>query len=184
VSPDEAFSTVWRRRPQPAGDLRGRYLVPEGVIARTRDALVEFALLGLHDGGHEGLVFWAGLESAELTAFTTVVVPAADHAAQRVLVSERAFGNAVRAARSAGVAILAQVHSHPGSDARHSDGDDDLIVMPFENMLSIVIPRFGVGWTDVFTARVHQYQNGRWVLCRDASVKKSITVSPISVDAR
>jgi len=32
--------------------------------------------------------------------------------------------------------ILCQVHSHPGSDTRHSDGDDELVLLPFEGMLS------------------------------------------------
>jgi len=48
-----------------------------------------------------------------------------------------------RAARRLGLAVMAQVHSHPGADTRHSDGDDELIVLPREGMFSLVIGRYG-----------------------------------------
>lgn len=172
---------VYRTRPLPEGDLRGRYLVTEAVIERTREALITVALAGLRDRGHEGLVFWAGLDNGSFTAFTTVVVPDADHSDRGVFVTEAAYGRAASEAKRAGVVLLAQVHSHPGSDARHSDGDDDLIIMPFEGMLSIVVPHYGVGWHEITEAKVHQFQDGRWTLCTDASVRRGITTARLVV---
>lgn len=175
---------VYRIRTLPQCDLEGRFLLPDAVVDQTREALVSFALAGIRDRGHEGLVFWAGLQHGPLAAFTTVVIPNADHSAQRVFVQEKAYGRAVTEAKRAGIVLLAQVHSHPGADARHSDGDDDLIIMPFEGMLSIVVPNYGIGWQDMTEAKVHQYQDRRWYLCSDASVRRGITVAPIVVDSR
>ncbi|MEX2374808.1 MAG: Mov34/MPN/PAD-1 family protein [Dehalococcoidia bacterium] len=175
---------VYRTRPLPQEDLRGRFLLPEAMIEQTRDALIGFALAGLRDGGHEGLVFWAGLENGPFAALTTVVVPAADHSSRGVFITESAYGSAVSEARRAGVVLLAQVHSHPGADARHSDGDDELIIMPFEGMLSIVVPNYGIGWQDLMNAKVHQFQGGRWILCLEESVRRGITIAPRVVDAR
>ena len=67
--------------------------------------------------------------------------PVTDHLASSF--PETAFADVARRARSMHLGILAQVHSHPGADTRHSDGDDELVVMPFENMLSLVAPHYG-----------------------------------------
>lgn len=175
---------VYRTRALPQCDLEGRFLLPDVVVAQTREALVSFALAGIRDRGHEGLVFWAGLQHGELTTFTTVVVPEADHSAQGIFVQEPAYGRAVAEAKRVGVVILAQVHSHPGADARHSDGDDNLIIMPFEGMLSVVVPNYGVGWQRLTEAKVHQFRSRRWNLCSEASVRRGITVAPSVVDTR
>jgi proteasome lid subunit RPN8/RPN11 len=175
---------VYRTRPLPTGDLQGQFLIAEPVLSRTRDALLGFALAGIGDRGHEGLAFWAGRQHGCQTVYTTVVVPEADHSYHGVFVTEAAFGQAASEAKRRGVVILAQVHSHPGADARHSDGDDQLIVMPFESMLSVVVPNYGIGWQSMSEARVHQYQKGRWVLCSDPSVHNGIVVAPAAVDTR
>jgi proteasome lid subunit RPN8/RPN11 len=62
------------------------------------------------------------------------------------------------------LAVLGQVHSHPGGDTRHSDGDDDLIVLPHEGMFSLVVGRYGDGSVDPRDgAGLHQFQDRRWV---------------------
>jgi hypothetical protein len=175
---------VYRTRPLPERPLVGQFLLSENVFRNTRKALVDSALAGLQERGHEGLVFWAGAQHGPLTVFTTVVIPPTDHRHGGVFVTERGFGAAVRAARAQRLLVLAQVHSHPGDDARHSDGDDELIVMPFAGMLSVVVPQFGVGWHDLESARVHQFHSGKWVLCTETSVRDGITVAPGVVDAR
>jgi proteasome lid subunit RPN8/RPN11 len=65
------------------------------------------------------------------------------------------------------LSIVAQVHSHPGSDTRHSDGDDDLVLMPFPGMFSLVVASYGAGsLLPGQGAGLHQFQDGRWVLIR------------------
>lgn len=175
---------VYRTRPLPVGELQGSFLVAQSTIAATREALISFALAGIRDGGHEGMAFWAGREADGATLILQTIVPDADHSDQRVMASAEAVGKAARAARGAGLGVLCQVHSHPGSDARHSDGDDDLVLLPFEGMLSIVVPDFGLHFSSLADACVHQFQKGKWVLCSPKSVSSNMVVVPSSVDLR
>lgn len=174
---------VYRTKPLPTGSLRGEYLVTEGVLEATRQELVEVALDGIRDCGHEGLVFWGGRKREDLGVITTVVLPEVEHSHGRVHVSRRSYGIAGRRARERGLLLLGQVHSHPGSDVRHSDGDDDLIGLPTEGMLSVVVPNFGVGFQELSEAGIHQLQDGRWVLCSPESVEEGMTTMPQRLDA-
>jgi len=161
---------VHRERPLPRGVLRGRYRIAPNLVDQTRTALTMFYEAGRHEGGHEGICFWAGLERPDSIDLSTVIVPSAHHERFGVFVSAVDFGNAADEAHGKGLGLLAQIHSHPGVDTRHSDGDDDLVVMPFENMLSIVAPFYGRTVRSISDFSVHQFQNHRWVLCSKASV--------------
>ena len=90
---------VYRMRPLPIGRLEGQFLIAEPLIAATREALVSFALAGIRDSGHEGLVYWVGRERGPLRVLLSVVVPNSDHAAGRVMVSEREVGRLGRRVR-------------------------------------------------------------------------------------
>ena len=170
--------TVHRLRPLPRGILRGRYRISSSLIHETQQALQEFFESGRHEGGHEGLCYWAGREDADLTSLEAAVVPAARHGRYGVFVSEAAFAEVARQARAMGLGILAQVHSHPGRDTRHSDGDDDLVVMPFDNMLSLVAPYYGRTLRAITDFSVHQFQDRRWVLCTRESVSSAFDTVP------
>lgn len=176
--------SVHRRTPLPVADLRGSYTVTGRVIAITVRGLADVARRGRRDGGHEGLVFWAGLERADGADFTAAIVPETQHSYGRVIASREAVGAAAREARSLNLGLLAQVHSHPGTDTRHSDGDDQLVLMPFEGMLSLVAPNFGVGVRSLHDFSVHQYQGRRWVLCRPESVRTNLSVVHLAMDPR
>ena len=165
--------TVYRTRPLPRGALHGRYKISPKLIDDTKQALRTFYEAGRHEGGHEGLCYWAGREAPDVTCLEAVVVPTARHGQYGVFVSEAAFADVARRARAMGLGVLAQVHSHPGRDTRHSDGDDDLVVMPFENMLSLVAPHYGRFIRAITDFSVHQYQDRRWVLCDRKSVSAS-----------
>ena len=157
--------TVYRTRPLPRGTLRGRYRISPNLIDDTQQALRTFYEAGRHEGGHEGLCYWAGREASDQTSLEAVIVPIARHGQYGVFVSEPAFADVARRARAMGLGVLAQVHSHPGRDTRHSDGDDELVVMPFESMLSLVAPHYGRFLRAITDFSVHQYQDHRWVLC-------------------
>ena len=168
-----------RTRPLPRGTLRGRYRIADDLIAETQLALRAFDEAGRHEGGHEGICYWAGREEPSLTSLEAVVVPPAHHERFGVFVSAPEFGEVAHRARAMGLGVLAQVHSHPGRDTRHSDGDDDLVVMPFENMLSLVAPHYGRTLTSIKIFSIHQFQDHRWVLCDAASI--SATFETVSV---
>ena len=173
------MTNVHRTRPLPRGPLRGRYRIAQGLIESTRRALQTFDEAGRHEGGHEGICYWAGRESSGLTTLQTAIVPVAHHRRFGVFVSEATFADAARRARAMRLGILAQVHSHPGRDTRHSDGDDDLVVMPFENMLSLVAPCYGRSLDSIGDFSIHQFQDHRWVLCHPNSVLDSFRIVSI-----
>lgn len=157
------------------------------------DALVgsEHALRTFHGeaGGHgyphEGLLFWAGRRVDDVTCVFTAITPASTRQPLGVATDEVAMGDASRTARSLHLGIVGQVHTHPGSDVRHSDGDDDLAFMPFEGMLSIVVPSYGRrGLLPLDGLGVHQFQDGRFVWIEESSAGDSMVVVPSSIDLR
>ena len=168
---------LYRTRPLPRRALRGRYRIAPNLVEHTRLELTKFYNAGRYEGGHEGICYWAGLEGNDVTSLKAVIVPRARHERLGVFVSAIDFGNAADEARRMGLGILAQVHSHPGIDTRHSDGDDDLIVMPFENMLSLVAPHYGRTVSSIHDFSVHQFQDHRWVLCSRRSIVSNFVVS-------
>lgn len=175
---------VYRKKPLPKGELRGRFLIARPLIEATREALTSIALEGIKEGGHEGLVYWAGRDTDAGIAFLSVVVPESDHGPQGVMVDGQDVSRASRRMRDHNLGLKAQVHSHPGGDARHSDGDDELVLMPFEGMLSVVAPDFGIEVEALGNLTVHQYQDGRWVLCSPESVERNFEVIPTVMDVR
>ena len=152
---------VYRTTELPARKNNGRLIVPEQVMVQSRAALLGFHGL---DGCHEGLVYWLGRRIDADTVVLAGAIPACDHGPQYVIASESAVGAVIRAARPSGLCLVSQVHSHPGDDTRHSEGDDKLALMPFEGMFSLVIGRYGRGGMTLETgAGLHQFQSGRWV---------------------
>jgi hypothetical protein len=59
-----------------------------------------------------------------------------------------------------------------------------MILMPFEGMLSVVAPDYGRALHQIADFSVHQFQNGRWVLCSKASVKKNLIKTQTVIDQR
>lgn len=150
-----------RTRPLPEGPSRGRLIITQSVEITTGTALRKFRG---PDCRHEGLVYWAGRRDGSDTLILAVLQPSCDHGPQRVMAPATEIGRIARAAREMGLAVLAQVHSHPGDDTRHSDGDDDLVLMPFEGMYSLVVGRYGDGSIRPEEGcGMHQFQEGRWV---------------------
>jgi proteasome lid subunit RPN8/RPN11 len=152
--------SVHRRTPLPISEARGQLIVAHQVLAATGAALQSSRD---PNGPHEGLVLWLGRTVGTSTLVLAMTQPDTDSGPQYVFCDERAVGDAARTAHAVGLGVVAQVHSHPGTDTRHSDGDDSLVLMPFENMFSLVIGRYGRGALLPPTAGLHQYQDGRWV---------------------
>lgn len=173
--------SVHRLTVLPVAPNRGRLLVPASVAESTRCALQEFRGA---ETPHEGLVYWAGRCVGNDTVAICAIVPRCDHSPFGVFVSEREVGRMSRHARSLGLAVVAQVHSHPGDDTRHSDGDDELILMPTDGMFSLVVARYGAGGIHPATgAGLHQYQDKRWVRI-PAECTDALTIVPSAVDLR
>lgn len=155
--------SVHRQTPLPRGPARGRLLVTDAAAEQTRRHLQRS--VGGDGRRHEGIMLWAGRSAGPDTIVAAAVAVAAQHGRGFVHTPEVAVGAAARAARAHGLAVLAQVHSHPGTDTCHSDGDDQLVLMPYQGMFSLVVGRYGDGALHPAQgAGLHQFQNGRWVL--------------------
>jgi hypothetical protein len=173
------------RRPQPRLSSRpmvGLFAISEPVIDAAERLLPTFRGI---DGDHEGILFLLGVERPSETLFLSVAAPDAEHDPGRVHVSREAVLGVAKAGRRLGMAVLAQIHSHPGSWTEHSLGDDSMVLMPFEGMLSIVVPHYGqFGLRPIDSLGVHQFQGGQWVRCEIASIRGGIRVVPASIDLR
>ena len=166
--------SVARRRSLPVAAARGTLIVPEGVLDETLRALL--ASQG-PDGPHEGLVFWAGWAMPGRTVIGVAIPPELDHGWGHVRADEGAVAAAIRAARRFGAGLLVQVHSHPGLDTRHSDGDDEMVLMPFDGMFSLVVGEYGAGSIRPDAGLgVHQFQDGRWVWIEPAV--RAVIITP------
>lgn len=153
--------TVHRSTPLPVAQARGRLLVAESVIEPTIAALRSSAG---PCGPHEGLVLWLGRTIGPTSIVVAAICPPTRGGPEFVFLDEQAVGAAARTARQFGLGVVAQVHSHPGHDTRHSDGDDRLVLMPFEGMFSVVVALYGTGGLHPGSGvGLHQYQDRRWV---------------------
>lgn len=160
ISDKTGWRTSW-----PTAPLRGKFIIPRTVVTATETALASFRG---PEGSHEGIVFWGGCELSGSTVYTTVVIPRATHTWGSVHCDEAVMQETIHALRASRLGLLAQVHSHPGGDARHSYGDDERIFLPFEGMLSIVVPHYAMrGIFPLTSCGIHQFQSGQWVLCTE-----------------
>ena len=166
----------------PNGDLRGRFFVTEGALASLERFLPTYRG---PDGDHEGIGFLCGLETDRATVLTTAIAPEADHGLGHVRCRDLQVAQAVKIGSRLGVGLIAQVHTHPGASTSHSYGDDDMIFMPFEGMLSIVVPHYAhYGLRPLDSLGVHQFQDGRWRLMSRESVCEGFLLLPSEVDLR
>lgn len=168
-----------RARPLPQRPAVRRLVVTEPVIRRSAELL---RIAGARRPSHEGLVWWLGREIAGDTLVLACHQPETESGPQFVKADEAAAGAAARAARARRLGVVAQVHSHPGRDTRHSDGDDDMVFMPFHGMFSLVVSEYGRGsLLPEEGAGLHQFQNGLWV--RIGQPEPALIVVPAEVGA-
>lgn len=167
-----------RTTPLPTAPARGRLIASKQILQRTLHLLQR---PGGVSGPHEGIVLWAGRSTGQdRLAVAPVAVPA-HTGAGHVRVDAQTVGRAGRTIRAYGLALVAQVHSHPGDDTRHSDGDDTLIVMTHEGMWSLICGHYGAIETNSLQhLGVHQRQGGRWVAVDD--VAESFLVIPDTIE--
>lgn len=91
---------------------------------------------------HEGVAYWAGKRSGQECFITTCIAPAARTTYGSFRTSSLSNAKVVMYLATAGLELIGQVHSHPGSLVDHSDGDEEDALMPYEGFLSIVVPNY------------------------------------------
>lgn len=169
-------------RDLPRATLRGQFWIADAVVTAAEQILPTFRG---PDGDHEGIAFLAGVELPGFTLFNAVIAPQAEHGPGRVHCSKEQVLACARAARSVGLSLLAQIHTHPSGCTHHSEGDDEMVLMPFEGMLSLVVPNYAhFGMRPLDGLGVHQFQDKRWVLCSRDSVHAGLRIAPNVLDLR
>lgn len=93
----------------------------------------------------EAVAYWAGVKCADNWVVTTVILPRARTTWGSFSVSAAANAEVVSLLSANKLKLIAQVHTHPGEWAGHSEGDDLGAAMAHENFVSIVVPAYGVG---------------------------------------
>jgi hypothetical protein len=178
------MSQLWRRSgPRlPVRPLRGQFAVTDAALDAVSDLIPTYRG---PDGDHEGIVFLLGRELPDLTVFLAAAAPDARHTAGSIEAGAAAVLAVVERARGLGLGLLAQVHSHPTGWSEHSVGDDEMVLMPFEGMLSIVVPHYGQHHLlPLDSLGVHQWQSGAWVACERESVRRGFRIIPARLDLR
>ena len=153
--------------------------VTDIVLAQTLQSLQSFGDL---EGPHEGIVYWAGRATPSEWIVTTVIVPEAVTTWGSFRTSAAANARVVALLATADLVLLAQVHSHPEKIVDHSGGDDRDALMPYEDMLSIIVPNYGrtILWP-LSQCGVHRFEHGRFRRLRPQEVTTTIKRVPTTL---
>lgn len=169
--------SVDRNKPLLERPALGHLIVPASVIHRTQELLCQ---AGARNKAHEGLVWWLGRHVGDDTLIMSCHRPPCRSGPGFVFTDEAAIGTATRLARAHQLGVVAQVHSHPGQDTHHSEGDDELVLMPFEGMYSLVVGDYGkASMLPSQGGGLHQFQGGQWVFVNQ--VEPALIVVPEEV---
>lgn len=132
----------------------------------------------------ERVAYLDGVGIAGDGVVVTAVVPDADLYPRWYHVSAEAMSAAASHGRSHGLVRLAQVHTHPGADCRHSDRDDDRAYSQRDGALSIVLPYHAARRPELSRALVHARTAERWEPLDGDEAAAIVRCIPSLVDLR
>jgi proteasome lid subunit RPN8/RPN11 len=131
-----------------------RILLPEAAVDAIRDCLAnEIAV------GHEGIAYLLGQTNGETTLIVGSFRPDAETTIGSFKVSSQAMARVVRTATDAGLQVVGQIHTHPGT-AYHSDGDVEGARIAYDGYVSIVVPDHGRKLPSFVGAAIYFYREG------------------------
>ena len=174
------FKRKPRHKSIPTGN--GTVYLCESVLKQSIETLSSSGNAVEH---HEGIVYWAGRRYGLDSLVTTCIAPAATATYGSFKTSSYTNAKVVMWLAREELELLGQVHSHPGSFVDHSQGDDELALMPFEGFLSIVIPHYGQqGIWPLTQCGVHRFEAGQFRRLSTKELEKSFRVIPDFCDIR
>lgn len=151
------------------------FAIGEAVIASS-----ERLLCSRRGNDRESIVYWAGVKRNDFWFATTVVKPRASRTRGSFATSAADNGRVIQFLSDAGLALLGQVHTHPGLFVDHSIGDDEQAFMPKENSLSIVVANFGrQGMRPMARCGVHRYEHGHFRRLDVHEIEADICIVPL-----
>lgn len=132
----------------------------------------------------ERVAYIDGMAFDELKIATTVTLPDAEMHTRHFTVSGEAMSEAGQHFRRFGLERLAQVHTHPGQDVRHSSYDDENAYSQLDGSVSIVLPQHAVRRPQVSDCGVHVRQDRGWRRLRPEEIAETIRLIPGCLDFR
>lgn len=152
--------------------------LPAKLALRTHSLLQTFK-------DTEGLVYWAGVRDGRGGTITTLIVPRCRAHRRRVETSIEANTEVIGTLSEHRIVLLGQAHSHPpGSEARHSKGDDLFTFSSFEGHISVVVRHFAWGNCDPKAWGVHRFMRGAFEFVPTQQHREHLHILPAQVDHR
>ncbi len=129
----------------------------------------------------EAVVYWAGRSTPALWIVTTCLEPEASLTEGSFETTAEANARVIASLAANSLELLAQVHSHPGSQVHHSPGDDHGALMPYKFFLSIVVPHYGCRGVELTGCGVHRFEQGRFRRLPREHVEKLFSIVPATL---
>lgn len=134
---------------------------------------------------HEGILYWAGKSFDNHWWITTCIAPQTISTWGSYKTSARSNADVIQLLAKHKLEIFSQLHSHPGTNVNHSEGDDKGALMPYENFLSIVVPSYAeFGILPLERCGVHRFQNNRFVRLSETEINSTLTIVPSTFNLR
>lgn len=134
--------------------------------------------------GVERVAYLDGIRADGDAIVTSVVIPNADLHPGWYKVAPEAMGEAAQHAREHGLVRLAQIHTHPGPDCRHSPYDDDNAYSQRPGAVSVVLPYHASRRPHLGDAAVHVKNEHGWALMPAVDVDRHVRCISSLVDLR
>jgi len=157
-------------------------LVPKHVVRQSYEAFGDYCRQRL-----ESVVYWYGLETPGSSTDVAVAVAIPDaqcHPTWYEVSAEQASAMRTTMA-TASLVCLAQFHTHPWKNTRHSLYDDRNSISIRNGFLSLVAPNYGcrqdLGLEEV---SVHEAWDVRWYLLAKPAGQRRIRIVDDAVDLR
>ncbi|MEW6732143.1 MAG: hypothetical protein AB1489_12515 [Acidobacteriota bacterium] len=152
-------------------------LIHESLI---QDSVVLLQQAKDETSAHECILYWAGKSLGSEWIITTCIVPRAETTWGSFITSAASNAEVIAFLALYKLELLAQVHTHPEDLVDHSAGDDAGALMPFENFLSIVVPKYGsAGILPLNQCGVHRYESGRFRRLSNVEIEVGFKLIPI-----
>jgi hypothetical protein len=143
----------------------------------TLDLMVPYAERGVEAG-----CFWYGARASHIDVALVVGISRQINRPRNFEIPSDALAEMIAALPSAGLVAVAQIHTHPGSNTKHSPWDDDLVVS--RKLYSLVLPAYGRRPCPMNTVAVHEFSNDRWQRLKSDEAAHRILLVQSLVDAR
>lgn len=142
-------------------------------------------LLATSPAGVERVAYLDGIRTCDGDAIvTTVTVPHAQQSAGHFTVIAEEMSRAGAHLRAHTLLRLAQVHTHPGRDTRHSVTDDERAYSRKFGAVSIVLPWHAAGDPAPTDGTVHVHDGRGWRRLSQHEAAALIRLLPATIDTR